>query len=102
MFLAALISASKYLQDRVPARQLQLDDARSATAAAKGTNPPALRQLDACNLHKSRRGIREAVSRAEASRDEIVRLEQELAECKPSSAATAEAWTACACATTSA
>ncbi|GAA5983471.1 hypothetical protein JCM10908_000299 [Rhodotorula pacifica] len=39
-------------------------------------------QLALYYLHKSRRGIREAVSRAEASRDEIVRLEQELAECK--------------------
>jgi hypothetical protein len=46
-------------------------------------------QLALYYLHKSRRGIREAVSRAEASRDEIVRLEQELAECKRRAAAAA-------------
>lgn len=39
-------------------------------------------QLALYYLHKSRRGIREAVSRAEASKGDIVRLEQELAECK--------------------
>lgn len=47
-------------------------------------------QLALYYLHKSRRGIREAVSRAEASRDEIVRLEQELAECKRRAAAAPE------------
>ena len=47
-------------------------------------------QLALYYLHKSRRGIRDAVSRAEASRDEIVRLEQELAECKRRAAAAPE------------
>ncbi|GAA5877182.1 hypothetical protein JCM3774_003324 [Rhodotorula dairenensis] len=46
-------------------------------------------QLALYYLHKCRRGIREAVSRAEASRHEIVRLEQELAACKRRAAASA-------------